>query len=713
MEIVRIGAISPPETNRSQWARALISKALELDLPPAIAPIQSVVTFTATLPPAMATKLKSLAASRSMNVSQVAAGLIAAAAKILEDSPAVVDTTTAQQPMAGEHLVNSLLHGLLHKSAAGSIEGKIVFAEAATGTGKGRMIACLAAEAASKGDTVVISAPLAVTWQLLDDLAGIEETRKSGVTLSLGRPNFISPSRTLDWAEDNERHELAQWVREGGRPLSARAITASTSIGQPLCWLMEDALSLAEDLPISSLMLDRGDGEDCPAEIIYRSLRDNLSGAAIVICSHYMLASHIRQIQLRGLVSAEVDEAKTSLPLAIDTLIVDEAHLLESAFAAIYSHGLYLRPLARLVDKKIKIGRTALTKAISALDSHIRHLVRTRDKSQAQLSTSLDNLDDLKQHLTPLQAALESTPIKTLDNHTQATLRAAQRAVNDALSGYSSIRLELSPVRNYPQLISGRSYLDKALALLWDCVAGGVMVSATLFSDENRANLSRWKLAVPKERALYLPPVHPAWTFTPVTLHSMKVAIPPDDSDAWADQSATALIQITQRAEGGTLVLCTSHANIEILAKRLSPLGERLIVQSRTASASICAMQYRAKFRAGERPVWLGLGAAWTGINLADDEAETASEDFMLTDLVISRLPIGLNRTLTHERRVAIGGFGVISQEALWHFRQGIGRLVRREGQLRRHLWVLDSRLESKEPWVIPFRKILAKYPAV
>lgn len=82
----------------------------------------------------------------------------------------------------------------------------------------------------------------------------------------------------------------------------------------------------------------------------------------------------------------------------------------------------------------------------------------------------------------------------------------------------------------------------------------------------------------------------------------------------------------------------------------------------------------------------------------------------MLTDLVITHLPIGLNRTLTHERRVSIGGFRVISQEGGWHFRQGLGRLVRREGVVRRNLWVLDARIDGKEPWVVPFRRILSRY---
>ncbi|WP_211287209.1 hypothetical protein, partial [Halopseudomonas oceani] len=79
----------------------------------------------------------------------------------------------------------------------------------------------------------------------------------------------------------------------------------------------------------------------------------------------------------------------------------------------------------------------------------------------------------------------------------------------------------------------------------------------------------------------------------------------------------------------------------------------------------------------------------------------------MLSDLLVTRLPVGLNRTLTHERRAQVAGFGIVAQEACWQLRQGISPLVRREGVCSRNLWVLDTRLDSKLPWVAPFLKAL------
>lgn len=178
----------------------------------------------------------------------------------------------------------------------------------------------------------------------------------------------------------------------------------------------------------------------------------------------------------------------------------------------------------------------------------------------------------------------------------------------------------------------------------------------------------------------------------------------------WADETSELVLQAAEQAAGGTLVLCTSYLNADQLRVRLQDrLGERLVIQSRSASASMCVSQYKALYRSGMRPVWVGLGAAWTGIDLSDEQVE-AAEDAMLSDLVITRLPVGLNRSLTHERRHAIAGFKITSLEAAWALRQGLGRLVRRPGVQGKNLWVLDARLSSKEPWVAPYNKLLSRY---
>lgn len=67
----------------------------------------------------------------------------------------------------------------------------------------------------------------------------------------------------------------------------------------------------------------------------------------------------------------------------------------------------------------------------------------------------------------------------------------------------------------------------------------------------------------------------------------------------------------------------------------------------------------------------------------------------MLTELVIPRLPFGTNRTITHAmRRDRVGNSSVEIVDTLFKLRQGIGRLVRREGLPKnRRVHILDARL--------------------
>lgn len=713
MEVIRIGAISPPDTQRSQWARNGVAEALERKLSPVAVPMQSVVSFTATMAPALVVQLKELAQSSGIPISRITAGLLEALRLESETvNPKVVDCGEVAR-FPGRSEVRAELLPLLEQSAEGVENGKIVFAEAATGTGKGWMIAALAANAAAKGDTVVISAPLAVTWQLLDSLGAISEAQAAGITMSLGRPNFVSPTRLLEWAAENEHASLVEWIEGGGSPLGARTIGASAIIDHQLCWMLEDALSLADDLPVDAIMLTADDGDDCPAQQLYKAMRSNHTKAGIILCSHYMLAAHVRFLQMRGGVGedGQGDDAVSSysLPTFIDTLIVDEAHQLEQAFAAIYSHTLRLRPLIRVVEKHAKRGKTPVIAALNSLAQQITKTVQ-KSKGGRNLVCSLDDAPELEAHLKDCLTALDSVKSKSLDGAAKATINVANRAMKHALAAGSRLRMEITPVKNYPMMVSGRANLQKALMCLWDSVSGAVLVSATLYATDGQAALTRWKLEVPPARAHYLAPVHPGWTTAPVKLHSTRNTIEPDDSSQWADECAGLIDGITAAAKGGTLILCTSFQNVDMLHELLLPiLGDRLIWQSKSASASMCATQYRALYHEGKRPVWLGLGAAWTGIDLSDAQAAPA-DDTMLTDLVITRLPVGLNRSLTHERRIDIAGYKIVTLEGVWQLRQGLGRLVRRPGVINKNLWVLDSRLDSKAPWVTPYKRTLSKF---
>lgn len=715
MQVIRIGAVAPPDTNRSEWSRELLRRAIEEEIEPRAVAAHHIKSFTVAVSPVIADKIKTMARERQSSIASIAAGLIEAI-QAAPDNRKVHEAKADVANVIGKARVRDILHPLLDSTLAGFEQGKVVFAEAATGSGKGAMIASLAAQSASKGNKVVISAPLAVTWQLMSDFKAIEGPLPT-VSIRLGRPNFIDPEALTYWAQENDRPKVLEWLGDGAPTLSSRTRGVETLIGHSLNYLLEDALALAEDIPVTEVVLDAGGPEDCPAEQQYQSLKDTQHEASIILCSHHLLAAHIRiqrsfsdSTGQESLLDAEENTTRaTSLPEKIGTLIIDEAQLLEAAFASVYSQSLHVNAFSRFVEKHLKYRKKPVLAALENVESVVNKYAG-KGAGKASKACRLDDVPGLAEELRHLIDTLDAITTRSMDGFERRAINNAKYATKAMLSGKTTLRLELSPVRKQASILSGASNLEKPLGELWDSVGHAALVSATLYCESDTGNLMRWKLAVPKSRALYARPVHPAWTREPVLLQTTRTLSEPDDGDEWLQQTARIVGDIARTSRGGTLVLCTSFQNVEGLRDSLGDeLGPRLITQSKKMSASMCATQFKALHQAGLRPVWLGLGAAWTGINLSDESA-APEKDTLLSDLVITRLPMGANRSLTHERRVAMIGFGAAVQEAIWLFRQGLGRLVRREGVSKRNLWVLDPRLDRKENWTHGFRKVLSRY---
>jgi len=718
MDVVRIACIEPPEADRSRWSREFLLEAVSADLQPVPLPIDKLTSFTATLPPHLAHALKKRAAERHWSVPQLAAGLIEAA-RSARDAAAVPCESAAEASEDPElNTLRAPLIPLFEGCASAIAAKKIAFAEAATGTGKGRMIALLAARAARAGKRVVICAPLPVMWQLAETLPLYEGAREPGaVAVLLGRANFASPSLLREWAEEQQHAPLLEWIEAGGPARNPRIVQLQQRLGLSLNWLLEEAMELADDLEPGQVMLANDeDADDVLAERTYQALQTASGTADITLCSHHMLAASVRVQVIQAGRKKKKDSEKKKLPeipkgLAdpIDLLLVDEAHLLEQAFASIFSQSLFLKPLERQIERSTARGRRPVLDAIGTLDEAIKVITRSGDTFESATGT-LDSFPLVALRAQQLQDALDGLIIAKKQKVLRLSVGRATGTLMDFLSGHGTVRLEVSPVRHYPQILVGRANLQNPLEHLWARCNAAVLVSATLYTDGVNAGLTRWKLAVPTERASYLPAVIPSWVTDPVTLMLPSPdAPPPDDSPSWLGYQAENILSISAAAVGGTLVLCTSYQNAAGISERLAELGERLIVQTQGIGASACANRYRELYRAGLRPVWIGVGAAWTGIDLQDPDVD-AAEDRMLTDLVVTRLPLGTNRTLTHERRASIAGFGVVAQEAVWQLRQGIGRLVRRPGVTSRNLWMLDARLVGRQPWTTAFRQALVRY---
>lgn len=626
----------------------------------------------------------------------------------------------------------------------GMVEGlraqKVVLCEGSTGLGKGRAIALAAIEQAQAGNTpVVVSAPsLALVGQLhaevINGLAGAQVP----VAVVLGANEFVDDEALLMYLERaNDDSELPVdegvrlWAAGGGKPLNPASLGALAG-GGSAAWLMEDLRSLADMMPAEDFALseDSVNAERSEARAIVNAMRErarNLEG--IIVCSHMMLAAAQRARWSAGLPAPRC-------------AIIDEAHLFEGAVARVNSVQLSLfsvrASLRRFQSTHGKGPSSAASLALRDLDSVGALLQAYGEKSKGG-SVELSDPDAMPaQALAGVVASMAALKVRLASKAMQGLqhIDLYLNAVSGIIRGldrqaFDKVQLHLSPVRGYPSVSSGPANVGMQLRDLWKTAEGGVaLVSATLYAmgedGEYHCDFMRTVLSVPLDRVATPPPAREPHILSIPTVHTLSAAsfesfVPPGDrseaSSSWTTRMAMAIEQISTQARGGTLVLCTAYQDIRGLAQHLQEaLGDRLVVQTPEHRFSAFIGQYKAKHAAGLRPVLLGAGVAWTGVDLVDPGV-APGQDWMLTDLVVARLPINLNKSSTSYGRTQNMGLYPVINEALLTLKQGLGRLIRRDGVTDRNIWVLDGRIHPSFQWAgmvrltAGARRLLRDYP--
>lgn len=456
--------------------------------------------------------------------------------------------------------------------------------------------------------------------------------------------------------------------------------------------------------------------------------------------------------------SAEADAGR--LP-DIGLLVVDEAHLLEENFARVFTHGASIATLVR----HLKTLRDALPAAVKAADiAEAKEVwdslkaVGARSSSDQILSQESEAATSAISHVRtllkrvlarklPAEAGLRSVVFQLKDISRALELAAMS---NGAKTGMAT-RISWSPSEHWPSIEVGRYDVSSELDFLWTVMVRdrSVLVSATLYDDVSLQGLESMRrlLSVRHDRLRGAAPVRPPWTFEPVTLYLPADSVRPDSprdqqrfyrpterstpdpltralhTARWRQDVADYVVQAYNSGEGGMLVLLTSHEEREHLHQAIAaqiPDG-MLISQRPDLSLEAVRTQYLRACAAGHRPCLLAVGTAWTGLDLSGDVLAAitgvpvaAADDYVLTDVVVPNAPIGVNRTLTHQwRRQRLGTVAEIAAVSVL-FRQGVGRLVRREGlsPRSRRLHFLDARIYDPfwRPFFAPIRRALAPY---
>lgn len=182
--------------------------------------------------------------------------------------------------------------------------------------------------------------------------------------------------------------------------------------------------------------------------------------------------------------------------------------------------------------------------------------------------------------------------------------------------------------------------------------------------------------------------------------HNMRVYIASDIPQPTTGAARLALTELIDwvrfsvgRVRGGSLVLFTSHADLRRVAEVLEPeftaAGRACYVQGRDLSRTAMTTE----FRAAQTGVLFGTDSFWTGVDVPGPA---------LSQVILTRLPFEVPTHPIAEARAewvrSQGGnpFAELNlPEALIKFRQGIGRLIRRQDDCG-VITVLDSRILHK-----------------
>lgn len=642
---------------------------------------------------------------------------------------------------------NAVLDGLM-----GS---KINLVEASTGSGKTIALLAAAASIPKEKRPVVVAVPaialmdqVSSNWELIKKCM----SEPPQIAYIIGKNNFVSEKsmrkeiarlkeETPDaevithaeaWLHDNSAH-----FKHGTSPKDMPYLTSSFT-----------AMPELSDFPLSKIHGDTPNDDE--GLIAYRSQFVRANSADIVVCTHAMVGIDIRMRQLFA--SAAMNSAMSKdeqikahkeaselsgekiafwkwkeehkheyaetfkLP-SYKHIIIDEGHLFERSVASVMTDDLALNELRNLdIPKTNKNEIGNLLNQLMMLDS----------EDDIDVSTDHVALDLIIQ----MSSILKKTRKK--DEHVKHALKMLESAIKNSKNGKYVVNISFSPIRKFPRLRTGLTSIYFHLKHLWDSVDSAVLLSGTIFLPSNfseSSNHLQLSLGIPRGRVVDVQLQTPTWHTDPVTIYTPEVNIvggkqwlrPPkvvkgEDTNyqqellKWCQDLALVIKNAHSTGAGGMLVLMTSYDAAHEMGRALYDigLGDIIITADRDTGTKIQRDRFvtdSLKFR----PIWVAVGASWTGLDLSAECQ--SSEDNLLTDLVIPRLPIGSNQTTTHAARRARFGWTFEVNETILFLRQGFGRLVRREGiESNRRLWLLDTRISEINGIKSLVRALVSKY---
>ncbi len=528
----------------------------------------------------------------------------------------------------------------------------------------------------------------------------------------VGKSNYLCTTRLARALEDRaslfadeeyaELQRIAAWAETTGSGLRHDLSPAP----RPEVWEAVSADS-------SACARKYCDCERC----FYQRARARLRSAQVIIVNHALLFALIRAGGARA--EGATEEARGVL-FPDDFVVLDEAHTVPEVATAHFglslsSHGLD-RALKQLYNPRSRRGllvkfRGAQAKPFveTALEA-ARRFFATIDSSllavrpMVRLREPLPPHPDLEAALAGLQRLVGSIADQLEDGRERDQLLeerdrlgAWKATINEwlGLADGEHVYWAERGGRQQTIIVLRSAPIDVAPILrrqLFGCGVGVVATSATLALGGEIAPFAARIGAEGARSAVAPSPFDFARQMRVYVAADMPLPSPAEAKLA-LDALADYIGFCAERVAGGSLVLFTSHSDLRAVAAklegRLRAAGRPLLLQGEAASRTELARQMRALGNA----VLFGTDSFWTGVDVPGDA---------LAQVIITRLPFDPPThpvTEAQAERVRAQGGNPFNEltlpDALIKFRQGIGRLIRKQTD-RGLITLLDARVLAK-----------------
>jgi ATP-dependent DNA helicase DinG len=567
--------------------------------------------------------------------------------------------------------------------------GGLLLAEAGTGTGKTLAYLLPAAEL---GRRVVISTGTKNLQEQLvqKDIPILAKAlgRELNVAVMKGRANYLCLLRFSSFAKAGSFRRLEEIPVY--RAVEAWAPETETGDRAEVAE-MPDTVDFWREVSAAS---ENCIGQSCSLfdACFVTRMRQTALEADLVVVNHHLLCADL----------AVKDGSYGSVIPAYDTLILDEAHLIEDVATQYFgvqvsSHK--LEELVRDVERELKAAnldaRELRAEAESLRVKSERFFTRLGRSRPGRLGpnwmteTLAEESLGLLQRLEGLRTALMAVPDgpEPLTGLAARTLALTSdvaflmRADTDDHVYFAETRGRGVFLRAMPIDVSGR-----LKQLLFDQLRAAVLTSATLAVDGGFSYVKGRLGLEPSEELLLASPFRfeeQALLYVPLT---MPEPIAPD----FVARAAEEVVKLLELSRGRAFVLFTSYANMNAVAERIAGrIDYPILIQGEAPKA-----QLLDTFRATPHAVLLATASFWQGVDVAGEQ---------LSCVIVDKLPFAspgdpvVAARIERLRQRGQNAFGEYQVPvAVLTLKQGLGRLIRTASD-HGILAVLDSRLMRKQ----------------